>query len=149
MLHFHELRSDREIAAAFPLMRTLRDRLDADTFVAAVRRQQCEGYELIGAFDGSALVALAGVRRSHTLSRGEHLFVDDLVTDEKMRGRGHGAALLTWVARRAAAEGLAMLHLDSRSTARGFYEKAGFTFQSSIPCSIEIPKFLAEGRGVL
>lgn len=146
---FAELRSDAAIAAAFPLMAALRDRIRAPTFVAEVRRQQCQGYELIGAFADGRLVALAGVRRTHTLARGEHLFVDNLVTDEGARGRGHGGALLRWVASRAAAEGIDRLYLDSRITARGFYEQAGFTFHSSIPCWVEIPKLLAEAPGVL
>jgi hypothetical protein len=34
-----ELRADRDIAAAFPLMRQLRDRLREETFLAEVRRQ--------------------------------------------------------------------------------------------------------------
>ena len=149
MLTFHELRSDAEITEAFPLLSALRDRIRAGTFVAEVRRQQCQGYELLGAFDGTALVALAGVRRAHSLSRGEHVFVDDLVTDERVRGSGHGAALLRWVAERAASEGVGRLHLDSRITAKGFYEKSGFTFQTSLPCWVDIPKFLAEAPGVL
>ncbi|MEO8522060.1 MAG: GNAT family N-acetyltransferase [Acidobacteriota bacterium] len=149
MRTFAELRSDADIARAFPLMAALRDRIRVETFAAEVRRQHCQGYELIGAFEDGALVALAGVRRTHTLSRGEHVFVDDLVTEEQARGRGHGAALLRWIATRAAAEGVTRLHLDSRLSARGFYEQAGFTFHSSIPCWVEIPKFLAEPPGVL
>lgn len=149
MRTFTELRSDTDIARAFPLMAALRDRIRPETFAAEVRRQQCQGYELIGAFEDGALVALAGVRRTHTLSRGEHVFVDDLVTEEQARGRGHGAALLRWIAARAAAEGVSRLHLDSRLSARGFYEQAGFAFHSSIPCWVDIPKFLAEPPGVL
>ena len=149
MITFRELRTDAEIAFAFPLMSALRDRIRADTFLDEVRRQQCQGYELVGAFDDAALVALAGVRRTHTLSRGEHLFVDDLVTDERVRGQGHGAAVLRFVAARAASEGISVLYLDSRGTAKGFYEKAGFTFLTSIPCWVDIPKFLAEAPGVL
>ena len=86
----HPLQSDEEITAAFPLMRELRDRLHSDTFLGEVRRQQAQGYELIGAFADGRLVALAGVRRTHTLSRGEHLFIDDLVTDAAVQGRAHG-----------------------------------------------------------
>ena len=149
MRTFAELRTDTDIARAFPLMAVLRDRIHAATFVAEVRRQQCQGYELIAAFDDGALVALAGLRRTHTLSRGEHLFVDDFVTDERARGLGHGTALLGWVAARAAAEGITLLYLDSRLTARGFNEQAGFTFHTSIPCWVEIPKFLAEHPSVL
>ena len=61
MMTIHELRSDDEIKTAFPLMRALRDRLEAETFVHEVRRQQALGYELIGAFADGRLVALAGV----------------------------------------------------------------------------------------
>jgi GNAT superfamily N-acetyltransferase len=149
MLDIHTLRSDSEIIAAFPLMSTLRDRVRADTFLAEVRRQQAEGYELVGAFADGRLVALAGVRRSHTLSRGEHLFVDDLVTEEHMRGAGHGSALIRWLATRAAAEGLTRIDLDSRITAKGFYERLGFTFHTSIPCWLDVSKYLAEAEGVL
>jgi GNAT superfamily N-acetyltransferase len=129
-----ELRSDDEIMSAYPLMAALRDRIAAGTFLVEVRRQQGQGYELLGAFDGPRLVALAGVRRTHTLSRGEHLFVDDLVTDESLRGHGYGRRLMEWLERRCASEGIPKIYLDSRSTARGFYERIGFTFQTSIPC---------------
>jgi GNAT superfamily N-acetyltransferase len=135
---FRELTTDRDLIAAFPLMASLRDRIREDTFLAEVRRQQVEGYRLHGAFDGDRLLALAGVRRTHTLARGEHLFVDDLVTAADERGRGHGRALLAWLAERAAESGIRRVHLDSRSTARGFYEKLGFTFATSLPCSVDV-----------
>jgi GNAT superfamily N-acetyltransferase len=135
-----ELRSDAEIAMAFPLMSMLRERITAVTFVADVRQQQLQGYELLGAFDDGRLVALAGVRRTRTLSRGEHLFVDDLVTDPSMRGRGYGRRLMQWLADRSVAEGLNRIYLDSRITARGFYEKLGFKFHTSIPCWLELKR---------
>lgn len=131
---FRELRSDMDIMSAFPLMATLRDRVTPTTFLAEVRRQQQNGYELVGGFDHGRLVTLAGVRRAHTLSRGEHLFVDDLVTDETVRGRGYGRLTIEWLSARARNEGLRRVYLDSRITARGFYEKVGFTFLTSIPC---------------
>ena len=129
-----ELTTDREIIAAYPLARQLRDRIREETFLAEVRRQESQGYRLFGGFEDGRLVALAGVRRSHTLSRGEHLFVDDLVTAEDVRGRGHGRAMLDWLGEQAAAEGIPRVYLDSRATAKGFYERAGFTFLTSIPC---------------
>jgi len=141
-LRIRELSGDREIAAAFPLMRVLRDRLREETFLSEVRRQQEEGYRLFGGFEGERLVALAGVRRSHTLARGEHLFVDDLVTVEDARGKGHGRALMRELASRAAAEGLTRIYLDSRATAKGFYEELGFRFHTSIPCWIEVEDLL-------
>jgi GNAT superfamily N-acetyltransferase len=136
------LETDADITAAFPLMLTLRDRVREDTFLAEVRHQQRYGYELIGGFSGGELVALAGVRPGHTLSRGAHVFVDDLVTAESRRGEGHGQAMLTWVAARAGTAGVPRVYLDSRVTAKGFYERLGFTFLTSVPCWID-PRRLA------
>jgi len=144
-LDVRELTTDEEIAAAFPLMRALRDRLREETFLAEVRRQNVEGYKLIGGFEGGRLVALAGIRRTHTLARGEHLFVDDLVTAEGERGKGFGREILHWLARRAAAEGLSRICLDSRFTAKGFYERLGFQFRTSVPAWIDVGDLL-DGR---
>jgi GNAT superfamily N-acetyltransferase len=139
-MDIRELRTDEEIVAAFPLTSALRDRIRQETFLSEVRRQQIEGYRLYGGFEGGRLVCLAGVRRSHTLSRGEHLFVDDLVTREEQRGKGRGAEMIRWLAEGAGQEGIARIYLDSRATAKGFYEKQGFTFLTSIPCWLETPK---------
>jgi GNAT superfamily N-acetyltransferase len=130
--------SDDDIHAALPLMAVLRDRVRADTFLREVRRQQLQGYELVGAFSGTRLVVLAGVRRTHTLSRGEHLFVDDLVTAPDSQGRGYATALLAWLARRAEADGIGRIYLDARDTARGFYAQLRFTFLTSVPCWIDV-----------
>jgi GNAT superfamily N-acetyltransferase len=134
MLNIKELITDEEIAGAFALMAQLRDRIAADTFLQEVRGQQLDGYHLIAAFDGTQLVGLAGIRSTHTLSRGPHLFVDDLVTDQAVQRQGVGTALMQWLERLAEREGLPRIYLDSRATARGFYEKAGFTFLTAIPC---------------
>src|SRR5258708_36943817 len=89
------LETDADILAAFPLMAALRDRVRQDTFVAEVRRQQRDGYELIGGFDGAELVALAGIRPGPILSGGAHGLVDALVTSRARRGAGHGVVVLS------------------------------------------------------
>ena len=137
---FRTLTTDDDVRRAFPLMAALRDRIREDTFLAEIRRQQRDGYELIGGFDGDRLVTLAGIRRSHTLSRGAHLFVDDLVTDERVRGKGYGTQTIAWLKARARGDGVPRIYLDSRITARGFYERVGFTFQTSIPCWIDVSR---------
>jgi GNAT superfamily N-acetyltransferase len=139
-MNFKTLTTDAELRNAFPLMAVLRDRIREDSFLSEIRRQQRDGYELVGGFDGGRLVTLAGIRRSHTLSRGEHLFVDDLVTDERVRGKGYGTQMIAWLVDRARGEGIPRIYLDSRNTARGFYERVGFTFQTSIPCWLEVSR---------
>lgn len=139
-MEIRELHTDTEILSAFPLMKALRDRIAYETFLQEVRRQQSQGYRLLGGFDGNAAVVLAGIRRSHTLSRGDHLFVDDLVSDGSVRRAGHGRAMMQWIARHAAADGIPRIYLDARITAKGFYEKLGFTFHTSIPCWIDVDR---------
>jgi len=136
-----------EINAVFPLMAQLRGRIRAETFVAEVQRHQKFGYILAGGFEDGRFeaggfeddqpVVLAGFREAHTLSRGSHLFVDDLVTDHRARGKGHGAAMMRWLARYAMERGLPRVFLDSRDSARGFYERLGFRFSTSIPALID------------
>ena len=132
-----ELTSDGEIAAAFPLAAVLRPHLHAQTFAAQVRAQQREGYRLLGGFSDGSLVALAGYRPATTLARGPHLFVDDLVTAPGHQGKGYGTAMLAHLAAVARRHHLDKLWLDSRDTARTFYERVGFTMHTSIPCWID------------
>jgi GNAT superfamily N-acetyltransferase len=134
------LETDADVLAAFRLMSVLRDRVKADTFLAEIRRQQRDGYQLIGGFVDGTLVALAGSRPAHTLSRGEHVFVDDLVTDPERHGEGHATALLAWIAARAKSAGVRRIYLDSRLAAKGFYEQVGFTMLTSIPCWIDVDR---------
>lgn len=146
-LTIRPLDNDAEIAAAFPLMSCLRDRISAERFVDDVRRQQRDGYVLAGGFDGSGkLVTLAGFRASHTLGRGPHLFVDDLVTNTSEQGRGYGTAMIAWLRNRAAEQGLPRVWLDSRATAKEFYEQIGFTFITAIPCWVGAGESRVNGR---
>jgi GNAT superfamily N-acetyltransferase len=138
-----DLSTDAEIAAAYPLMAELRPQLPSgEAFVGLVRRQQQDRYVLVGGFAGERLVALAGIRSSHTLSRGPHLFVDDLVTAAAARGRGYGTAMLRALGRRAEEMGLPILCLDSRDTALTFYKQVGFEPHSSVPCKIAVGDLL-------
>jgi GNAT superfamily N-acetyltransferase len=69
--------------------------------------------------------------------------VDGLVAAEGERGRGR--QLMRWLARRARDEGIEKIHLDSRATAKGFYEMLGFRFHTSIRCWIDVDELLGRG----
>jgi len=141
-LTIRELRGDGEIEAAHGLMAVLRPHLIREEFAGLVQGQRREGYRLIGGFVGQRLLVLAGVRDGCTLSRGPHLFVDDLVTEPGEQGKGYGGEILRWLARDAIARGLSSMWLDSRATAKGFYERMGFTMHTAIPCSVEVSRLL-------
>ena len=132
-----ELISEADIAPACELMRLLRPHLRPETFAATVALQREQGYRLYAGYNPQ-LVCLAGIREARTLARGEHLFVDDLVTADSERGRGVGTAMLRWLAQLAAEKHLPRIYLDSREAAIGFYRKVGFTFLTSVPCWIEV-----------
>ena len=131
-----ELTSPGAIATSFDLMKTLRDRIVRDTYVSEVERQRSGGYRLFAGKLGDRLVTLAGVRHTYTLARGDHVFVDDLIVHGDERARGIGRQMMSWLADWTTRQGAPMLYLDSRDTAKGFYQALGFKFLTSLPCFI-------------
>jgi GNAT superfamily N-acetyltransferase len=106
--------TDADIQGCWPLFRVLRPHLVEGELVARVRRQASEyGYELVWVEEDGLPVALAGYRVMEFLAWGRVLYVDDLVTDEARRGRGHGGRLLDWLLEEARRRDCAELHLDS------------------------------------
>ena len=120
--------SDPEIAGCFAVMKVLRPHLDEVTFVATVRRQQAQGYQLVFLRDADVVVTAAGFRILEFLAWGRVLYVDDLITDPARRGRGFAGALMDWLIARAREEHCAALHLDSgylRHSAHRLYLNKG------------------------
>lgn len=125
--------TDAEIAACFPVMHELRPQLVASEFIARVRRQQRDDYQLVQRSGAAGPVAVAGFRLSETLAWGRYLYVDDLATLASERSRGHGARLLDWLSDHARRSGCAQLHLDSgvqRQGAHRFYLREGLSITS-------------------
>jgi GNAT superfamily N-acetyltransferase len=135
---------ERELSAdethlAFGPMRVLRPHLaSVEEFVQRVDgAQRPEGYRLVGSFaadgDGDGAVSAAGFRRLHLLAWGDVLYIDDLVTLETHRGRGHAHRLLEWVLAEARRLGCAQVHLDSaphRHAAHRLYLNEGYHISS-------------------
>jgi GNAT superfamily N-acetyltransferase len=110
-----ELARDETPLAAAALLE-LRPALgSADALVARADAQREAGYRLVASFEAGDVDAagVAGFRVSENLAWGLHLYVDDLVTRADRRGRGHGRALLQWLAGEAERCGCGQLHLDS------------------------------------
>ena len=105
-----------EWALAFPLIAQLRN-LDEAEFLRRARRQAHGGYELVG---------VMGMRPVHTLARGPHLHVDDLVVDAAVRGSGAGHALMAYAEADARAREMSAVFLDARPDAIPFYEKENY-----------------------
>ena len=125
-----------EVGLAHAAMVSLRPEVgSAETFGRRVDEvQRPEGYRLVARFDDAGeVVAVAGFRTGHSLSRGHYLFVDDLVTRPDRRGEGHGKAVLDWLRAEAGRLGCDEVHLDSgtqRHGAHRFYLREGFDISS-------------------
>ena len=86
------------IRAAWPLVAQLRPHLDAAALVAQLQRQMAESsFRAHVLQDAGVPRAYAGWRVHENLVYGRHMDVDDLVTDQTVRSRGHGKALLDWL----------------------------------------------------
>jgi GNAT superfamily N-acetyltransferase len=137
-LSIAEIALGTEMDAVFDLMVVLRPHLRAESFATQVRAQEAQGYRLAGGHVAGRLVVLAGYRLTENLVRGRHLFVDDLVTAPSEQGKGYGEAMLRYLAGRAKEAEMTRVWLDSRDTARTFYEQVGFTVHTSLPCYIDV-----------
>jgi GNAT superfamily N-acetyltransferase len=105
-------------------MTELRPHLKEAEFVRRVQRQQRAGYHLACLSEKEKVVAVAGYRYSESLSWGKFMYVDDLVTAEKSRSRGHGQKLIKWLINEAKSHDCDQFHLDSgvqRFGAHRFY----------------------------
>ena len=119
-----------QVASTWPVMRQLRPHLDLEQYLAMVARmRQTDGFRLAAASVGGKVGAVAGFRTMEMLYCGRILSVDDLVTDEAMRSKGLGKALLEWLSREAHRLGCGQVHLDSglqSLDAHRLYERESF-----------------------
>jgi GNAT superfamily N-acetyltransferase len=120
-----------EWAGVFPIVAQLRPHLTGEQFLSQVRRQSHSGYELVGAFRAGRIVGVLGMRPVHTLARGPHLHVDDIIIDEREQKTGGGRALMNYAEADARARGLATVFLDARPAAVGFYKALGYDLHTT------------------
>lgn len=124
-----DVETAEQLRACYPVMKELRPHLETeDDFVARVTRMAQQGYRILAAWDEGEVVALAGYRLEENLVYGRFLYVDDLVSAEKTRGRGWGARLLERLTVYAEQAECAKLVLDTglaNARAQRFYFREG------------------------
>ncbi|TCW85765.1 GNAT family N-acetyltransferase [Burkholderia sp. SRS-46] len=77
------------------------------------------------------MIGVMGMRPVHTLARGAHLHIDDLVVDSMGRGSGVGRSLIEYAESDARARGMTAIFLDARPDAIPFYERESFVRHAS------------------
>lgn len=125
---------DTDVETVYPVIHELRDQLSLGTFSVRYRGMyQRDGYRIAALFVGQECRAAAGYRWILNLAHGRSLYLDDLVTGEKWRSRGYGAALLGYLVGLAGERGVGCVRLDAgirREDAHRFYEREGLVFTS-------------------
>lgn len=120
-----KLATHDEIAQSFDAFCELQPHLtNKEVFVAQMIQQQKEGYEIITTYEQEEVVACIGFRFLTTLAWGKILYIDDLITKEKNRGKGYGKILLDHVIQIAREHLCKEVHLDTgytRHAAHNFY----------------------------
>ena len=123
-----------QIAATFDVMVQLRPHLARDTYVPLVQRLASGGFQLAALTDDDGIVrAVAGYRYFEMLYCGRLMYVDDLVTDERVRSRGHGHALVEWLKAEARSQACSEVQLIShvrREQAHRFYFRESFGIEA-------------------
>ena len=104
-------------------------------FVDRINVMRSEGYRLVASFEDGheQAAAIIGFREGHNLAWGHYLYLDDVVTREDHRGRGHGGALMAWIEQEARSLGCDEIHCDSglhRHDAHRLYMNSGMHLHS-------------------
>jgi len=125
--------TDDEILATWEVMHQLRPHIAREEYVPIVRgMMESDGYRLAAVVDDGEVRAVAGYRYMRMLYCGKLLYVDDLVTDDRVRSRGYGKELLDWLKATGRDEGCSELQLISRVTreqAHRFYFREGLAIE--------------------
>lgn len=120
------------LAQAETVHRQLRPHLEPE-YAAQMQRIFAGGAGMVVAVRDGAVAGLAVFRLRENTFDGQHLYVDDLVTDEAQRSSGIGKALLDWLTQEAQQQGCRRLKLDSgtqRMHAHRFYFREGMAIAS-------------------
>jgi GNAT superfamily N-acetyltransferase len=120
--------TEAEIERCFPVFKALRPHLEQGGFLAQVRRQQKESYQILALKHNGEIKSVAGFRLAEFLAWGRVLYIDDLATLPGETSQGFAGALLDWLIEHAKSKGCQGVHLDSgyaRHAAHRLYLRKG------------------------
>ncbi len=125
----------KELYTAYDVVKQLRVNLKYKEFEDLIYDMRDMEYKMIGIFDDETLITYAGVSVQTNLYHKRHLFVYELVTDEKYRGQKYGVMMLDYLhdyAKMGMCENIVLSSNLEREQAHQFYEKNGFDKKSFV-----------------
>ncbi|MBS1968821.1 MAG: GNAT family N-acetyltransferase [Bdellovibrionales bacterium] len=92
---FVKIQNREELERCFPVMKELRPHLNVQEYLEIYRHAHAmDGYEILAMEQKGEIIAVMGYRILYDFVRGRHLYIDDLVSTEKMRSQGLGGEML-------------------------------------------------------
>lgn len=119
----------KELYTAYDVLSQLRCELSYKEFEDLVYDMRHMEYKMFGIMEGEELITYAGVAVQTNLYHKRHLFVFDLVTDEKYRNKKYGDLMLDYLqdySKMCMCENIVLSSGFARVDAHRFYENHGF-----------------------
>ena len=125
----------KELQTVYDVLSQLRVDLSYTEFEDLIYDMRHMEYKMLGIMDKEELITYAGVAVQTNLYHKRHLYVFDLVTDEKYQGKGYGKMMLEYLldyAKMGMCENIVLSSGFARENAHKFYEKNGFDKKSYV-----------------
>lgn len=125
----------KELQTVYEVVSQLRDTLSYKEFEDLIYDMRDMQYKMIGIMDGEILITYAGVCVQTNLYHKRHLFVFELVTDEKYRGQKYGKMMLDYLvdyAKMGMCENIVLSSGLEKEEADSFYKQNGFSKKSFV-----------------
>ena len=119
----------KELQSVYDVLSQLRVDLSYKEFEDLIYDMRHMEYKMIGIMDKEELITYAGVAVQTNLYHKRHLYVFDLVTDEKHQDKGYGKMMLDYLvdyAKMGMCENILLSSEFTKEIAHKFYEKNGF-----------------------
>ncbi len=125
----------KELYTVYDVLKQLRVTLSYKEFEDLIYDMRHMEYKMFGIMDGEELITYAGVAVQTNLYHKRHLYVFDLVTDEKFRSKGYGNMMLDFLndyAKTCMCENIVLSSNFQRENTHKFYEEYGFEKKSFV-----------------
>ena len=107
MKRIFTVRNEADLERCYTIIQELRPHLSYQEYLAIYAdSHKADGYEIVAIEEGGRVIAAMGYRYLSDFVRGKHIYIDDLVTTEKIRSRGLGAELLKFAEDLARSNGI-------------------------------------------
>jgi len=125
----------KELDTVYEVLSQLRTNLSFKEFDDLIYDMQHINYKMFGIMEKDKLITFAGVAVQTNFYHKRHLYIFDLVTDEKCRSKNYGKMMLDFLqdyAKTAMCENIVLSSSFSKEDAHKFYEKIGFCKKSFV-----------------